>query len=64
MKDIRDLTIETSKVFDDIRAGTITVGQAREMNNSSNNIIKAVKVKLEYNKYMSIHEKIEFLEGN
>ena len=48
MKNIKELRIELSQVFMDLKAGKLDVKAAAEMNNAAGKIINTVKVQLEY----------------
>ena len=64
MNNVKELIAESVKVFKALRAGEISVAEANGLNNTTSGIIKAAKVKLEYNKLQGDHSKIDFLEGN
>lgn len=48
MKNITELRTELGAVFDELRAGTVDVNAAKEMNNAAGKMINSVKVQLDY----------------
>ena len=62
MKNVKKLIKESVKVFEALKGGEISVAEANGLNNTTGGIIKAVKIKLEYNKFQGLHDKIDFLE--
>jgi len=64
MKNMKELIANSVAVFEDLRSGKISVAEANGLNNTTGGIIKAAKVKLEYNKFQGDHSKIDFLEGS
>ena len=64
MKNIKELIAANVEVFKKLKAGEISVAEANGLNNTTGGIVKAAKIKLEYNKFQGDHSKIDFLEGS
>ena len=64
MKNMKELIANSVEVFEKLKKGEISVAEANGLNNTTGGIIKAAKVKLEYNKFQGDHGKIDFLEGS
>ena len=62
MKTMKDLTEESIATFYALRNKEINVAESNSLNGHVASVIKATKVKLEYNKSLGDHSKIEFLE--
>lgn len=64
MKNITQLRAELSKVFSELRAGTIKAKEAAEMNNTAGKIINSVKVEIEYYALRKEKPEIAFLAND
>ena len=61
MKNITDIRLELSSVFDGLKCGTISAKDAKELNNSAGKIINSLKVELEYYALRKEKPDIEFM---
>lgn len=59
IKDLRDSLLES---FDQLKAGKLKTKEAKELTNMSGKIILSAKVELDYNKFMKLERKIDFLD--
>ncbi len=59
IKDLRDSLLES---FDQLKNGNLKTKEAKELTNMSGKIILSAKVELDYNKFMKLERKIDFLE--
>ena len=62
MNNIKELRIELTSLFNDLRNGDVEVKVASEMNNSAGKIINSLKVELEYFSLLGDKPEIEFLD--
>lgn len=62
MKNITELRNELSKLFDQIKDGSVEVKQAAEMNNTAGKIINTIKVQIEYAELRKESPSIPFLD--
>lgn len=59
IKDLRDSLLES---FDQLKKGNLKSKEAKELTNMSGKIILSAKVELDYNKFMKLGRKIDFLD--
>lgn len=59
IKDLRDSLLES---FDQLKKGNLKTKEAKELTNMSGKIILSAKVELDYNKFMKLERKIDFLD--
>ena len=62
MKNIEELRSELISVFDKLKIGKLKTKDAKELINCSGKILLSTKVQLDYNKFMEIKKRIDFLE--
>lgn len=62
IKNIKDLTEDLVKNYEKLSKGQITEKKAKEISNMAGKIINSAKVNLEYNSYMKLNRKIDFLD--
>jgi len=62
MKNITQLRAELSRVFSELRAGTLEAKDAAEMNNTAGKIINSIKVEIEYYAIRKEKPEIAFLD--
>lgn len=58
IKDLRDQLLQS---FSDLQSGKLKTKDAKELTNLSGKIILSAKVELDYNKFMKLGRKIDFL---
>ena len=58
IKDLRDQLLQS---FSDLQSGKLKTKDAKELTNLSGKIILSAKVELDYNKFMKLDRKIDFL---
>ena len=63
MKNITDLTVQLTSLYEALKNGTIDVKVAAEMNNTAGKIINVQKVQLEYAALRDEAPVIPFLSG-
>ena len=63
MKNVTELRNELSRVFHELRAGTLEWKVAKELNNCAGKIINSAKVQLEYHSLRKDKPNITFLRG-
>lgn len=63
MKNNKQLRKELCEVFDKLRSGEMTPGDAKEINNAAGKIIGTVKLELEYASLRNEVPSIPFLDG-
>lgn len=61
MKNIKDLRDELLSSFEALKSGKLKTKDAKELTNLSGKIILSAKVELDYNKFMKLDRKIDFL---
>ena len=59
IKDLRDSLLES---FEALKEGKLKTKEAKEITNMSGKIILSAKVELDYNKFMKLGRKIDFLD--
>jgi hypothetical protein len=59
IKDLRDQLLQS---FSDLQSGKLKTKDAKELTNMSGKIILSAKVELDYNKFMKLGRKIDFLD--
>ena len=59
---IKDLRDQLLKSFSDLQSGKMKTKDAKELTNLSGKIILSAKVELDYNKFMKLDRKIDFLD--
>jgi hypothetical protein len=62
MKNIKDLRDSLLDSFEDLKSGKLRTKDAKEITNMSGKIILSAKVELDYNKFMKLDRKIDFLD--
>ena len=61
LKNIKDLRDDLLSNYNQTKAGEMGVPMAKELANTAGKVLSSIKLELEYNKYMGINRKIEFL---
>jgi hypothetical protein len=59
IKDLRDSLLES---LEQLKTGKLKVKDAKEITNISGKIILSAKVELDYNKFLNLKRKIDFLD--
>jgi hypothetical protein len=59
IKDLRDSLLES---LEQLKTGKLKVKDAKEITNISGKIILSAKVELDYNKFLKLERKIDFLD--
>ena len=62
MKNIKDLRDSLIESFEDLKNGKLRTKDAKEITNMSGKIILSAKLELDYNKFMKLDRKIDFLD--
>lgn len=62
MKNIKDLRDSLLESFEALKEGKLKAKEAKEITNMSGKIILSAKVELDYNKFMKLGRKIDFLD--
>ena len=63
MKNITDLSQDLSRLYEEIRAGSIELKVAGELNNTAGKILKAHRVQLAYHALRDEKPNIQFLSA-
>ena len=61
LKNIKDLRDDLLSNYNQTKSGEMGVPMAKELANTAGKVLSSIKLELEYNKYMGINRKIEFL---
>lgn len=62
INNMSDLTKDLVSSYEQLKAGKITIDEAKAISQSANSIISTCKLQLNYNSYLKSDKKIEFLE--
>jgi hypothetical protein len=62
MQNIIELRKDLAQNYTQIKNGKMTIAKGKELANTAGKILQSCKVQLDYNAFMGVKEKIEFLE--